>query len=125
VDPGTAGNQAPQSRRAPRPIDRWLDGAQTNHLRVGNPLPGYYQWSVWNWECQDAERVPWFDAAHHDRFVLHGAGYEGRYAAGLDTRLHGMYSDDYIATEVLTGHPAMVSRPSGRTSCESIGCCRR
>jgi hypothetical protein len=25
-----------------------------------------------------------------------------------------MYSDDYICTEVLTGHPAMVSRPFGR-----------
>ncbi|NMC20851.1 MAG: hypothetical protein GYA33_10575, partial [Thermogutta sp.] len=108
------GNQAPQiSESGHDQLIGWLDGAQTNHLRVGNPLPGYYQWSVWNWECQDAERVPWFDAAHHDRFVLHGAGYEGRYAAGLDTRLHGMYSDDYIATEVLTGHPAMVSRPFG------------
>lgn len=108
------GNNAPQiSESGHDQLIGWLDGAQTNHLRVGNPFPGYYQWSVWNWECRDAERVPWFDAAHHDRFVLHGAGYEGRYAAGLDTRLHGMYSDDYIATEVLTGHPAMVSRPFG------------
>ncbi|MGQ9914512.1 MAG: hypothetical protein ACUVQQ_09225 [Thermogutta sp.] len=108
------GNDAPQiSESGHDQLIGWLDGAQTNHLRVGDPKPGYYQWSVWNWECEDAERVPWFDAAHHDRFVLHGAGYEGRYAAGLDTRLHGMYSDDYIATEVLTGHPAMVSRPFG------------
>ncbi len=106
------GNNAPQiSESGHDQLIGWLDGAQTNHLRVGNPLPGYYQWSVWNWECQDAERIPWFDAAHHDRFVLHGAGYEGRYAAGLDTRMHGMYSDDYITTEVLTGHPPMVSRP--------------
>ncbi|GAB6186767.1 hypothetical protein [Thermopirellula anaerolimosa] len=108
------GNNAPQiSESGHDQLIGWLDGAQTNHLRVGNPMPGYYRWSVWDWECKDAERVPWFDAAHHDRFVLHGAGYEGRYAAGLDTRLHGMYSDDYIATEVLTGHPAMVSRPFG------------
>ena len=28
--------------------------------------------------------------------------------------MHGMYSDDYVCTEVLTGHPAMVSRPFGR-----------
>ena len=27
--------------------------------------------------CDDAERIPWFDAAHHDRFILHGAGYSG------------------------------------------------
>jgi len=92
----------------------WLDGAQTNHLRVGPPVgEGRYRWCVWDWECDDAERTPWFDAAHHDRFVLHGAGYSSRYQGGLDARLHGMYSDDYIATEILTGHPAMVSRPFG------------
>ena len=28
--------------------------------------------------------------------------------------MHGIYSDDYIATEVLTGHPAMVPQPFGR-----------
>jgi len=92
-----------------------LDGAQTNHLRVGTPVAGdRHSWCVWNIPCQDAERTPWFDAAHHDRFILHGAGYSGRYAGGLDPRLHGIYSDDYIATEVLTGHPAMVSRPFDR-----------
>ena len=71
-------------------------------------------WCVWDIRCDDAERTPWFDAAHHDRFILHGAGYPGRYEGGLDPRLHGIYSDDYMATEVLTGHPAMVSRPFGR-----------
>jgi len=92
-----------------------LDGAQTNHLRVGKPVAGdRHSWCVWNIPCDDAERTPWFDAAHHDRFILHGAGYSGRYAGGLDQRLHGIYSDDYLATEVLTGHPAMVSRPFGR-----------
>jgi hypothetical protein len=93
----------------------WLDGAQTNHLRVGNIQPGQrYTWSAWPIECQDAERTCWFDAAHHDRFVLHGAGYSVRYQAGLDARMHGVYSDDYLATEVLTGHPAMVPSPFGR-----------
>lgn len=91
-----------------------LDGAQTNHLRVGEPMPGDRGWCVWNWKCADAERTPWFDAAHHDRFILHGAGYSSRYEGGLDGRMHGMYSDDYVCTEVLTGHPAMVSRPFGR-----------
>ncbi|MGB9688372.1 DUF5696 domain-containing protein [Thermogutta sp.] len=109
------GDHAPQiSESGHDQLIGWLDGATTNHLRVGKPIPGYYQWSVWNWECEDAERVPWFDAAHHDRFVLHGAGYSGRYQAGLDARLHGIYSDDYITTEVLTGHPAMVAQPFGQ-----------
>ncbi len=88
----------------------WLDGAQANHLRVDAKADGF----VWRAECEDAERVPWFDFAYHDIFALHGAGYQDRYAAGLDLRTHGMYSDDYIATEVLTGHPAMVHIPFGR-----------
>ncbi|MFO7905115.1 MAG: hypothetical protein R6U98_20800 [Pirellulaceae bacterium] len=111
----TLGNHAPQiSESGHDALIGSLDGAQTNHFRVGEPQPGDRGWCVWNWDCGDAERTPWFDAAHHDRFVLHGAGYGSRYSAGLDRRLHGMYSDDYICTEVLTGHPAMVSRPFGR-----------
>lgn len=109
------GNDAPQvSESGHDQLIGWLDGAQANHLRVGKRLPGRYEWSVWDWNCADAERIVWFDAAHHDRFVLHGAGYEQRYVAGLDKHLHGMYSDDYIVTEVLTGHPAMASRPFDR-----------
>jgi hypothetical protein len=45
---------------------------------------------------------------------LHGAGYPDRYAAGLDPATHGIYSDDYISTEVLTGRPAMVADLFGR-----------
>ncbi len=110
------GDNAPQiSESGHDQLIGWLDGAQTNHLRVGPPAgEGRHRWAVWNWPCADAERTPWFDAAHHDRFILHGAGYSSRYQAGLDARLHGIYSDDYIATEVLTGHPAMVPRPFGR-----------
>jgi hypothetical protein len=104
------GNQAPQiSESGHDQLIGWLDGAQANHLRVGRPIEGYYHWAVWDVRCADAERVAWLDAAHHDRFVLHGAGYPGRYEGGLPARLHGIYSDDYMATEVLTGHPAMVS----------------
>ncbi len=88
----------------------WLDGAQANHLRVDSRGSGF----VWRIDCADAERIPWFDFAYHHLFALHGAGYQDRYAAGLDLREHGMYSDDYIATEVLTGHPAMVSVPFSR-----------
>jgi hypothetical protein len=84
----------------------WLDGAQANHLRV-DATPG--RPFVLPVACRDAERIPWLDAAHHDRFILHGAGYPGRYEGGLDPEKHGIYSDDYITTEVLTGHPAMVA----------------
>lgn len=109
------GDGAPQiSESGHDQLIGWLDGAQTNHLRVGQTLPGDQSWSVWNIPCADAERIPWFDAAHHDRFILHGAGYSSRYQAGLDARMHGIYSDDYLATEVLTGHPTMVSEAFGR-----------
>jgi len=90
----------------------WLDGATTNHLRVDpNAPPG--QWAVWRIRCEDAERIPWFDFAHHHKFALHGAGYSNRYQGGLPYEVAGIYSDDYICTEVLTGHPAMVSEPFG------------
>lgn len=109
------GGNAPQiSESGHDQLIGWLDGAQTNHLRVDRPPAGEYSWAVWNIGCADAERIPWFDAAHHDRFVLHGAGYESRYASGLNTRLHGIYSDDYITTEVLTGHPGMAKSAFGR-----------
>jgi hypothetical protein len=88
----------------------WLDGAQANQLRVDATASGF----AWRIQAEDAERIPWFDFAYHDLFILHGAGYEDRYAAGLDLRSHGMYSSDYIATEVLTGRPAMVSEPFSR-----------
>ena len=92
-----------------------LDGAQTNHLRV-DPAPpgGTPQWMTWPVRCEAAERIPWSDMAHHDRFILHGAGYDSRYRGGLRADLHGIYSDDYICTEVLTGHPAMADAPFHR-----------
>ncbi len=110
------GDDAPQiSESGHDQLIGWLDGAQTNHLRVDQPVgDGRYRWAVWNWKCDDAERIPWFDAAHHDRFVLHGAGYSARYQANLPADMHGIYSDDYMTTEVLTGHPAMVPAPFGR-----------
>ncbi|MBZ5584662.1 MAG: hypothetical protein LAQ30_21120 [Acidobacteriia bacterium] len=105
------GGDAPQISEAGH--DRligWLDGAQANQLRVDPQGSGF----VWNIRAADAERIPWIDAAYHDRFVLHGAGYQDRYAAGLDLAAHGMYSDDYMATEMLTGRPAMVQAPFSR-----------
>jgi len=114
---GLLGNDAPQiSESGHDQLIGWLDGSQANHLRVGKPgtASRWGSWCVWDIPHADAERTPWFDAAHHDRFVQHGAGYPGRYEGGLDSRLHGIYSDDYMSTEVLTGHPPMVSQPFGR-----------
>jgi hypothetical protein len=105
------GNHAPQISEAGHDqLIGWLDGAQTNHLRVDPDAPGF----TLHIKAAGAERIPWLDAAYHERFILHGAGYPDRYAAGLPEATHGIYSDDYIATEVLTGHPAMVSQPFSR-----------
>ena len=107
------GDDAPQiSESGDDRLIGWLDGAQTNHLRVDARAQNSD--FVWKIRCADSERIPWMDAAYHDRFVLQGAGYQDRYAAGLDLAAHGMYSDDYMATEVLTGHPAMVAAPFSR-----------
>lgn len=90
-----------------------VDGAQCNHLRAGKPVEGK-AWFIWDVKSEDAERIPWLDAVYHDRFILHGAGYGSRYCGGLDARTHGIYSDDYISCEMLTGHPAMVPEPFSR-----------
>lgn len=106
------GDHAPQISEAGHDqLIGWLDGAQAQHLRVDAASTAGFTWKI---QCADAERVPWFDAAHHDRFVLHGAGYPDRYAAGLDEAAHGIYSNDYITTEVLSGHSAMVANAFGR-----------
>jgi hypothetical protein len=105
------GNNAPQISEAGHDqLIGWLDGAQAQQLRVDPQGRGF----TWRIEAADAERIPWIDAAYHDRFVLHGAGYPGRYEGGLAAAEHGIYSDDYIATEVLSGRPAMVSEPFSR-----------
>lgn len=90
-----------------------LDGAQTNHLRVEHPEKSK-GWAIWNIPHEDAERTPWLDAAYHDRFILHGAGYPGRYEGGLSAAEHGIWSDDYLCTEMLDGHPSMVSASFNR-----------
>ena len=90
----------------------WLDGSQAQMLRVDATPGRNFVWAV---RAADAERIPLWDAAYHDIFVLHGAGYPGRYAGGLEESAHGIYSDDYIATEVLTGHPAMAAHAFSRS----------
>jgi hypothetical protein len=108
----TLGDNAPQISEAGHDqLIGWLDGAQAQHLRIDPDTSHGFTLHI---KAADSERIPWLDAAYHDRFILHGAGYPDRYAGELDPATHGIYSDDYIATEVLTGHPAMVSDPFSR-----------
>ena len=58
--------------------------------------------------CEDHEYVPWLDAVVHNKFILHGVGYSDRYQGGLSRALRGIESDDYLSSEVLTGHALMV-----------------
>lgn len=109
------GNNAPQiSESGHDQLIGWLDGGQCNHLRVDSDPENKSTGFTWRVQGKDAERIPWLDMAYHDRFILHGAGYSSRYQGGLSHRMHGIYSDDYIATEVLTGHPAMVEEAFSR-----------
>jgi hypothetical protein len=105
------GNDAPQVSEAGHDkLIGWLDGADAQQLRV-DPEGRNFTWRI---QCTDAERIPWFDVAWHDKFILYGAGYPGRYQGGLSEREHGSYSDDYITTEVLSGRPAMVPQAFNR-----------
>ena len=107
----TLGDNAPQLSEAGHDkLIGWLDGADAQQLRI-DPEGKSFTWRI---HCADSERIPWIDVAWHDKFILHGAGYEGRYQGGLDQKQHGAYSDDYISTEVLSGRPAMVPRAFGR-----------
>jgi hypothetical protein len=105
------GDDAPQISEAGHDkLIGWLDGADAQQLRI-DPEGRNFTWKI---QCADSERIPWVDVAWHDKFILHGAGYEGRYQGGLDQREHGAYSDDYITTEVLSGRPAMTPQAFSR-----------
>jgi len=105
------GDDAPQISEAGHDkLIGWLDGGQAQQLRV-DPDGKTFTWKI---QCADSERIPWIDVAWHDKFILHGAGYEGRYQGGLDQREHGGYSDDYLTTEVLSGRPPMVPQAFNR-----------
>ena len=81
-----------------------LDGADCQFLRL-SPDPRPFALVR---PCRDWERVPWFDAVLHSRFSLHGVGYSGRYQGWLPRESHGIESDDYLSSEILTGHALMV-----------------
>jgi hypothetical protein len=87
-----------------------LDGADCNFMFI-SPEPGEFRINI---QCNKWSRVPWFDAVHHTKFSLHGAGYSGRYEAQRGRDLHDIESDDYITSEILTGHALMVDNYSAR-----------
>ena len=81
-----------------------LDGADCQFLML-SAEPGDFRINI---RCKHWARVPWFDAVNHTRFSLHGVGYDSRYVANRGNDLHGYMSDDYMSTEVLTGHALQV-----------------
>lgn len=86
----------------------YLDGADCQFLLL-SPTPGRFKIRI---ACHDWERVPWYDAVNHHRFILHGVGYSVRYQAGRSRSEHGINSDDYISAEILTGHALMTDAGS-------------
>jgi len=90
-----------------------LDGADCQFLTLADQ-PGESRIVI---RCKSWLRVPWFDAVNHTRFSLHGVGYEYRYAANRGLELYGYMSDDYMTSEVLTGHALQVGHDNiGRDS---------
>jgi hypothetical protein len=87
-----------------------LDGADCQFMFL-SPEPGEFRIPV---KCKNWSRVPWFDAVHHNTFSLHGVGYSNRYEAQRGRKLHGIESDDYITSEILTGHALMVDWGSAK-----------
>ena len=78
-----------------------LDGADCQFMLLSE-FSGDFRIHI---KCKKWARIPWHDAVHHTRFSLHGVGYDSRYAANRGYGLHGYSSDDYIMSEILTGHP--------------------
>jgi len=87
-----------------------LDGADGNFMFI-SPEPGEFRINI---KCKEWSRVPWYDAVHHMKFSLHGAGYSNRYEAQRGRDIHGIESDDYITSEILTGHALMVDFTAAR-----------
>ena len=85
----------------------WLDGADCQHMTLDTKGRRF----VIGVPMDDWERVPWFDSVLHDRFILYGVGYSGRYQGGRSRMTHGIYSDDYRTAEILQGHALMSDYP--------------
>jgi len=100
------GNAPTTSEAGHDQLTGYLDGADCQHLRLNSKRERFTIYLP----CEDWARVPWFDAVLHDKFILHGVGYSGRYQGGRSRAHHGILSDDYISDEILTGHAPMVDR---------------
>ena len=87
-----------------------LDGADSNFMFISSE-PGEFRINI---KCKEWSRVPWYDAVHHTKFSLHGAGYSNRYEVMRGRDNHGIESDDYITSEILTGHAMMVDWDSAK-----------
>ncbi|NOY81577.1 MAG: hypothetical protein GXP31_11320 [Kiritimatiellaeota bacterium] len=105
----TLGGNAPTTSEAGHDqLTGFLDGADCQWLSLSRK-PKRRTIHV---DCGDWERVPWFDAVNHRRFILHGVGYSVRYEGGRSRRFHGINSDDYLSAEVLSGHALMTDAGS-------------
>ncbi|MGL4943818.1 MAG: hypothetical protein ACRC46_11590 [Thermoguttaceae bacterium] len=85
-----------------------LDGADCQFMFLSTEPGEFRSWIP----CREWSRVPWFDIVNHTTFSLHGAGYSSRYEASRGRSLHGIESDDYLMSEILTGHALMVDHGS-------------
>jgi hypothetical protein len=86
----------------------YLDGADCQHLTLSDKPTDFTIYTP----CDEWERVPWFDAVNHSRFIQHGVGYSNRYEGGGGRVEHGINSDDYLSAEVLEGHALMTDAGS-------------
>lgn len=87
----------------------WLDGADCQFLDL-SPTPIMHAITA---RGADWERIPWADAVYHTKYILHGAGYSTRYQNIRSRRNHGIESDDYLSTELITGHSLMTDLAAG------------
>lgn len=102
----TLGGNAPTTSEAGHDqLIGYLDGADCQHLLLTDQPNQEHTIRL---ACESWERVPWFDAVNHQRFILHGVGYSVRYEGGRGRTNHGIMSDDYISAEILEGHALMV-----------------
>lgn len=85
-----------------------LDGAQADH---GSALSASFGSNL---TAAATDRTPWFDMAHHGRFILFAGGLGPRYAGDLPADRHGYGTDDYLTLTALGGRTPMSDGPFSR-----------